>query len=74
MLVNSAIYINGIEVLSIDDFTAQLINGRSYIWNLGEFDHFQECLNYWVDMPLDDGHMIPTFENNKFKFMDERRK
>ena len=74
MLVNSAIYINGIEVLSIDDFTAQLINGKAYIWNLGEYQSFKDCINIWLDMPLDDGHMIATFENNKFKFMDERRK
>ena len=74
MLLNSAIYINGVEVLSIDEFTAQLINGKNYIWNHGEREKFNSFLDIWVKMPLDDKYMLPTYEKNKFKFIDERRK
>ena len=74
MLVNSAIYINGREVKSVDDFTAELMDGMIYVWSSGEFNDFRHCLSQWVDMPLDDDMMIPTYEYKNFKFMDDRRK
>ena len=72
MLVNTKIYINGCEVVDIDDFTAQLMNGKQYIWGNGERDLFLEQIDAWLKMPFTDRGFAPTYKYANFTYTDER--